>query len=841
MSDRIIVNNQDLVLKVSQDVDRDVWDEGKYYQFVDRLCGSREYQKEAIFEALRYMLSGQYDSLSKLAEDNWQDGRNEALSAKFQSLDGLKQKLTFADKLSASLDLATGTGKSFVLYAIAVIMLAEGKVDQVLVLCPSTTIEDGLTDKFKELAGSSDLVNLLDAPAPKIINGSESVVAGSICIENYHQILVNSTSSIRDSLKGKGARTLVLNDETHHVYNNEKGDPEKPETIRKWKSFLDDVDFGFRYIIGVSGTCYIKNDYFSDVIYRYSLKQAIEDNFVKKVDYIAKADKFRDSNQRWQVIANRHKEKADELRGVGILPITIVVTQTINGCNNVADEFKEFLKNQHGLSDEQVEEKVLVVHGRSKENHRLQDVEGSGSKIEWIFSVSMLTEGWDVKRVFQIVPHEERAFNSKLLISQVMGRGLRVPDNWPARLGSPRVLIFNHDSWASSVENIVQEVLEYEKKLTSRILPNSPYNLELLNVNYTSEVTKETTEKTGTYKLFEKGYIDLPRISRAETLVVDTKELGYSVGASRRAAIEVVNDTYSTVEVADIMFERLGEEELRDEYQAELPREKLQKIIERSLHESGNVDITDPLKQRFLQALGTIKRGRTTQVRIERKPSEYVTVNTTSRLQYGTASGSSLRKDKFIYYTNETVRSLPTEELEFFDEVLDPTNRYGSILVANSFDFRAPLNFVIADSNPELKFIGELVKPENAKCFDGWIKSTSQGLYAIEYVWRKGEHPRNSSFNPDFFIQTTDRILVVEIKGDEQVKDPDAENIGKYRAAKEHFKVINNKLKYDNDDRLYKFTFLTPASYGPFFDAIRSGDPDSIDKFSSELDIALEV
>ena len=33
----------------------------------------------------------------------------------------------------------------------------------------------------------------------------------------------------------------------------------------------------------------------------------------------------------------------------------------------------------------------------------------------------MLSEGWDVKNVFQIVPHEERAFNSKLLIAQVLG------------------------------------------------------------------------------------------------------------------------------------------------------------------------------------------------------------------------------------------------------------------------------------------------------------------------------------------------------------------------------------------------------------------------------------
>ena len=44
-------------------------------------------------------------------------------------------------------------------------------------------------------------------------------------------------------------------------------------------------------------------------------------------------------------------------------------------------------------------------------------VDDKDNLIEWITSVSMLSEGWDVKNVFQIVPHEERAFNSKLLCS----------------------------------------------------------------------------------------------------------------------------------------------------------------------------------------------------------------------------------------------------------------------------------------------------------------------------------------------------------------------------------------------------------------------------------------
>ena len=48
--------------------------------------------------------------------------------------------------------------------------------------------------------------------------------------------------------------------------------------------------------------------------------------------------------------------------------------------------------------------------------------------VEWIVSVAMFSEGWDVKNVFQIYPHEKRAFNSKLLIAQVLGRVIPVQD-----------------------------------------------------------------------------------------------------------------------------------------------------------------------------------------------------------------------------------------------------------------------------------------------------------------------------------------------------------------------------------------------------------------------------
>ena len=79
---------------------------------------------------------------------------------------------------------------------------------------------------------------------------------------------------------------------------------------------------------------------------------------------------------------------------------------------------------------------------------------------------------------------------------------------------------------------------------------------------------------------------------------------------------------------------------------------------------------------------------------------------------------------------------------------------------------------------------------------DAWIKSKDTGFYSIDYSWRKGEHPKNGKFNPDFFIKIGKDILIVETKAD---KDICSENKGKIAYAKRHIAELNrlqNKATY---------------------------------------------
>lgn len=107
--DRQRFRNEDLILKVSPAVDRGQWDESRYEAFIDELCSDREYQKEAIRTALRYLLGGEYLNLRALAHANYD--ANPLLEARYGSWAGMERHLQLPDQLSASLDLATGQVK----------------------------------------------------------------------------------------------------------------------------------------------------------------------------------------------------------------------------------------------------------------------------------------------------------------------------------------------------------------------------------------------------------------------------------------------------------------------------------------------------------------------------------------------------------------------------------------------------------------------------------------------------------------------------------------------------------------------------------------------------------
>lgn len=842
--DRRTFRNEDLLLAVRPH-DPARWDETRYEAFLDALCGHREYQKEAIRTVLSFWLGGRYTDLRQLAKENFE--ANEELHHRWSRWDSMQPHLQLPEQLACSLDLATGTGKSFVLYGIAAILLAEGAVDRVLVLCPSNTIESGLLGKFKELATNATLRDLMPPETriatPRVINASETIVDGALCVENYHAILEHVNSSIRDSLKGKGARVAVLNDEAHHVAN------ETGATPGKWKEFLQSPDYGFRYVLGVSGTCYVGDEYFSDVVFRYSLRQAIEERFVKKVEYVAEMPATHGQEDRWQLIWQRHDDWKKKLKSRNIRPLTIVVTQKITACKQVAEELVDWLATWEKIKLEEARAKVLVV--TSAKEHQvnvatLRMVDSPASKVEWIISVSMLSEGWDVKNVFQIVPHEERAFNSKLLIAQVLGRGLRKPDGWSGE--DPVVTVFNHDSWSGRIKHLVDEILEIERRLSSRPLAESPYHFTLHNLDYTRKEEVTDHPQSGEYQIFDKGYVVLPSQVVDQAVTVEFEEA--LTGKHSKFDATIRQKTFSVEDVAEQLYQRLKgidqesadaeDPEDRTSYAKRFPRERCITIVAESLAQAGITDgrITDDNRQRFLQALGPLRRKGTKRVVYVLSAEALVSINTTTRQAESCSAAELRRGSKTVFYTEGCIATLTDEQQEFFAEVDD---QYGDFTgsrfpIANPADFKTPVNLAIADAGPERRFMGMLTDRQNAKQFDAWLKNAAMNFYSLEYAWKKGEHPKRGEFNPDFFIKQGERIFVAEIKDEGEVSDPSPENVKKHEYARAHFERLNDWLEKSGLTVRYQFNMLAPRDFNAFFQKLREGTSTG---FRLELDVAM--
>lgn len=824
----------------------------KYDAFLNLLCGGRyAFQQEVVRDAFRFLISDNYPNLERLAIENWE--ANPALQQRHDNREAFLARMPLRAQKAASLDLATGTGKSYVMYALAAMALAEGLVDRVLVLCPSLTIEDALLEKFETFIGTPAFAEMLreigaKVAIPGLKRGTETIQPGDICIENIHAVYENAGSSIADSFRGKGARTLVLNDEAHHLFS-ESGDD--VAAMRKWLKFLLNPEYGFRYAINVTGTAYTDNEYFPDVIARYGLKQAIEDGVVKKPDYVIEQTA---RNHSWQETYQFHEQNRAEY-GTVLKPITIVVTANIAGCVEVWDELVKFLMAKEKCSREKAESKAIWVASGipsnpaakarierllprtgkedSPEKRRLRnlallkEVDQTGNSVEWIVSVSMLTEGWDVKNVFQIVPHESKAFDSKLLIAQVLGRGLRVPSGLKKR---PLVKVTNHAKWSDEIANLLREVLEVENTLTWGFEPaREKYVFPIHNLRYESH---QTTVETKRERAREPEVTFKPQ-SRKTTEYTTFKETG-------RQAVSIEN--VESLEIGDAirlirLFLRNKDEALDERWTVA----RLKKLITTKLA-ANDSDTSFLSRENFLllqQAFGPMFRAvdqqnpRFSQKAVEVEPIDLKNIAGQS------FSESSLKNHGSFWYAREAPPKYSGTEQELWKQYQAHLTAYRQFpdQVGEQFkaiatrihtvdlrNFKTPWSLHYASHEPERQFSALLF--DHAELFDAFVKMPDRGAYAFPYSYKPSKtgktHTTNEFFNPDFFLKLKGitEIVVVEIKQD---GDDAYRNRAKFRDGRRHFEVLNQRLEAAGEPWRYHFKFLSPTDYTHFFAAINDG------------------
>jgi type III restriction enzyme len=142
--------------------------------------------------------------------------------------------------------------------------------------------------------------------------------------------------------------------------------------------------------------------------------------------------------------------------------------------------------------------------------------------------------------------------------------------------------------------------------------------------------------------------------------------------------------TWGVEEVAEQMFQRLKsiDEEAKDaedpedrtSYAKHFPLETCEQIVRESLRRAmiKTGRITDENRQKFLQALGTLRRKSAKRVVYKLSPQALVTLNTRMRQAESCSAAELRRGTKTVFYAPGCESTLEEEQREFFREVEDP-------------------------------------------------------------------------------------------------------------------------------------------------------------------------
>ncbi|MBW1736868.1 MAG: DEAD/DEAH box helicase family protein, partial [Deltaproteobacteria bacterium] len=206
---------------------------------------------------------------------------------------------------------------------------------------------------------------------------------------------------------------------------------------------------------------------FRNVIYSYPLSSAMTDGFVKE-PAVATRENFDAANYSDEGLekvkledgVRIHENTKVELEVYArnndqpmVKPFMLVVAQDTTHANALQQ-----LMEDDAFFEGRYKGKVITVHsnvrGEEKDEvvEQLLHVENPDNPVEVVIHVNMLKEGWDVTNLYTIVPL--RAANSRTLVEQSIGRGLRLP--YGKRVGVTavdRLTIVSHDRFQEIIDH----------------------------------------------------------------------------------------------------------------------------------------------------------------------------------------------------------------------------------------------------------------------------------------------------------------------------------------------------------------------------------------------------
>jgi type III restriction enzyme len=382
------------------------------------------------------------------------------------------QDLPESNLLRYAIKMATGSGKTVVMALVMVWSyfnrLRENRsnlANNFLLVAPNVIVLERLEKDFRDGRIFKELPmippSLSDKWNLKVISRGDTTLPGSsgtLFLQNIQQLyesrrvdkwtpenavqrllgrpvqnIEEGTVSVLHHVQ-KAPNLLVINDEAHHVHEEELAWHKTLVSIHR------SVPGGLRLWLDFSATPKDQNgSYYPWIIVDYPLAEAVEDSIVKApviLHTVKKKDPQHITQENvtkvyypWITAAlERWRYHQTYYKKLGKKPVLFIMAEK----NAFADEIASLIKQQAGIKNQE----VLVIHtdnkGEVKKSEidqiraKAREIDDPRNRIKIVVSVLMLREGWDVQNV--TITLGLRPFTAKagILPEQAVGRGLRI-------------------------------------------------------------------------------------------------------------------------------------------------------------------------------------------------------------------------------------------------------------------------------------------------------------------------------------------------------------------------------------------------------------------------------
>ena len=302
----------------------------------------------------------------------------------------------------------------------------------------------------------TNVQRLYDAPSDRAARNEPSAITGVIGAPVRKDAPLTG-ASLRELVE-RHERLLVLNDEGHHLHNDEL---EWAKVINGLHQTLAPRGGGVLAQLDFSATPKHQNGaLFREIVVDYPIAQAVEDGIVKRpilgelsgvLDHQSEdaSVRYRD---RLTAGISKWREQWEEFQKTGKKPVLFIMAENTKAADQIAD----WLEGQQEFAGH-----VLTIHtnrsgdivegaSNQKDIERLRDaarrVDSDDNPYRAIVSVLMLREGWDVKNVVVIVPLRPYTAKAAILPEQTLGRGLRRM-NLPGSGHDEQVIVIEHEAF----------------------------------------------------------------------------------------------------------------------------------------------------------------------------------------------------------------------------------------------------------------------------------------------------------------------------------------------------------------------------------------------------------